>query len=244
LVVSSCADSPPAEEEVQLQFFWPIVVSTFALLPSATKDALLSDRPAMRPSVEVLLPGDRLIQTLNDPKESLSKRLNAATELGRMKYAPAIPHLLKHLTLRDPDAGLRQIISLEDLQSGTVRLPGDGPCAQALLNFGREVTGPAVKMYVAPTTTDFQRRLLATVLRTYNSQRAREQTLEYVRTFGRDIKDQSERDRLIELYRLLHYRKDEFYVPDAWPRFDSRPPTGVGPGRPLDHVTDRLKSSG
>jgi len=198
----------------------------------------------LRSSSQVLHPGDHLIQTLNDPKQGLSNRLRAATELGRTKYATAIPHLLKHLTLRDPDARLRASLSLEDFESGIVPLHADSPCGHALLNFGREMTGPAVKMYVEPSTTDAQRKVLANVLRTYNSGRTPEQTLNYIRTFGRELKTQAERDRLVELYRLLHERKGEFYVPDDWPRFSPRAPDSGGPSRPLDHVADRLKSSG
>jgi hypothetical protein len=198
----------------------------------------------MRQSVEKVRPGDRLIKTLNDPKESLTKRLDAARSLGRMQYVPAIPHLLKHLALTDLDALFREVVSLEELESRVKFFPREGPCGEALLCFGHDMTIPAIRMYVASATTEPERRLLATLLRSQDRKRTRAETREHVRTFGRDLKTQAERDRLIELYRLLHDRKDEFYVPDNWPRFAPGGPDAGGPSRPLDHVADRLKSSG
>ena len=48
--------------------------------------------------------GDKLLSVLNDPKAKASNRLKAATDLGELRYAPAINSLIRHMFLMDPTA--------------------------------------------------------------------------------------------------------------------------------------------
>lgn len=48
--------------------------------------------------------GPKLVTLLADEKQPASVRLEAATWLGRLRYTPAIPTLIRHIKLVNPDA--------------------------------------------------------------------------------------------------------------------------------------------
>jgi hypothetical protein len=142
--------------------------------------------------------------------------------------------LVKHVTLSSST-----VIFLNDEGFGGP----SWPCIDALREFGPEVVAPLLRMYVAPATTDDERAALKRVLGSQSVRRTRQMTLEEIRAFGRTLKNRSERERLVAIYSQLHRGYGDVLIPDDWPRFDGRTPEG-GPSRPLDHLADRLKSSG
>jgi hypothetical protein len=161
------------------------------------------DRAEIRPVVEDLTPGDRLIRILNDPKQDTEKRFSAARELGHMRFVPAIPHLLKNIAMPEPFTDTGTIIFLNSEHSDWA----DGPCIMALSRYGREVIAPAAKMYIAPTTSQLERRCIVRVFDLENSQRSLGDVRRYVDSLQNQVKNPAQVQLLAELARRLEERR-------------------------------------
>jgi hypothetical protein len=208
-----------------------VAVLLVLLLATPTRTSNLPERPVMRNAPAEPSPGERWLRVL-DNQQAGKQRLTAAKELGRLKYAPAIPVLLKYATVGQSVDRIDEHPSIEY-----------HPCFMALTQFGPEVVEPAAKMYISPTATNNQRECLEHFLRQENPSRSRDATLDQIREFGRKFKNRFEHDRLVELYFRLHKGGEQRFVPREWPEFEPVPPTG-GPDRPLDHVRKRVSSIG
>jgi len=82
-----------------------------------------------RTAQQIAVLGPKLIEVLDDPKASITDRLQAATLLGQLKYRPGIPVLIKHVALFDQ-----------------FKITSDGPdydCRLSLVEY-REAAVPAV----------------------------------------------------------------------------------------------------
>lgn len=152
--------------------------------------------------------GDKLISVLNDKKEKSAQRLEAATALGEMQYLPAIPPLIRHLTLQDETK--QDCPQLEDFPAAPY------PCALALTRFGPEVIPPIAKRFVE-VEHDSVRDILANVLLRGTPKMYVDESIRYVRGFGYELTERAQLDRLIELYTYLHKGKaDKPIIPSEW----------------------------
>jgi len=217
-----------------MRLIGPIAALPLLIVPSAaTHTAAPRDRLDERGERAELHPGERWLRVLEDHKAG-TLRYVAARELGRLRYVPAIPVLLKYAAQEGASARDRecQFTALADC-----------PCIMALTQFGPEVVAPAARMCIGPNVSDGKREGLEYLLKQESPSRSREATLDEIREFGRNLKNRFEYDRLVELYFRLHKGGEHRSVPSEWPRFEPTPPTG-GPDRPLDHVRKRVSSIG
>ena len=79
--------------------------------------------------------GPKLVALLDDEKRPVAQRIEAATWLGRLRYAPAIPTLIQHIQLYDPEM---------PIDAGS-----DFPCQDALIDFGDAAVPSLVDAYMA-----------------------------------------------------------------------------------------------
>jgi hypothetical protein len=150
--------------------------------------------------------GDRLLASLNDGKRDAHERALAATQLGELEYAPAIPALIKHLLLRDGKAVVRPEW---DMTIGY-------PCAKALMKFGREITAPVIRRYVEEEN-ELYRQTLSAVLVGGSRQGYRDDAILFARGFGYELSDRRQVDRLIDIYTFLHEDKGaKAVIPPEW----------------------------
>jgi len=163
------------------------------------------------PDDRELAPAERLVRVLKDRGQPLAKRAEAARELGRIKYLPAIPVLLDQIALPEPQSAVPP--SLSSLTDDPFDdLDRKGPCIDALKAYGREAILPAVRRYLASRAAA-HRDYLRTVL-TFNNHY---QVQEAIRTVRQSVTDPQQVRLLAELFEWV----------SGDPADLNRPPPGV-----------------
>jgi|SRR5262245_8906374 len=141
---------------------------------------------------------EKLTRVLRDRMRPEEERADAAKELGRLRYGPAIPVLIDNVAMPAPRPWDSPIEFFHDDMGG-----GDGPCVRALRRFGQEVIAPIVKRYLSVNARSYERVCLRNALLGSNAHRSTEDVLDYIFTLRSTVTDPEDRAALTFLYRCV-----------------------------------------